>query len=146
VSEAAKELGCKIVTLRHLDQYVDSDDSFGDYAPYDVGPERFLNILRGASYVCTDSFHGSVFSIIHHKQFVVFNRYAEKSKHSKNSRIDTLCGNLGLTDRRYKPLSNLCTQLQQSLDYESVDERLQKLRQSTEEYWNTAFAGITYNH
>jgi len=146
VSEAAKELGCKIVTLRHLDQYVDSDESFGDYAPYDVGPERFLNILRGASYVCTDSFHGSVFSIIHHKQFVVFNRYAENSKHSKNSRIDTLCGNLGLTVRRYKPLSNLCTQLQQNIDYESVDERLQKLRQSTEEYWNTAFAGITNNH
>lgn len=77
VKSVAKQLGCKIVTLRHLDQYVENDERFGDFAPYDVDPARFLNLLRGAKYVCTDSFHGSVFSIIHHKPFVTFNRYDE---------------------------------------------------------------------
>ena len=81
VKSVAKQLGCKIVTLRHLDQYVENDERFGDFAPYDVDPARFLNLLRGAKYVCTDSFHGSVFSIIHHKPFVTFNRYDENSKH-----------------------------------------------------------------
>ena len=71
----------KIVTLRHLDQYTKVDESFGDFAPYDVDPTKFLNLLRGADYVCTDSFHGSVFSIIHQKPFIVFNRYNEYSKY-----------------------------------------------------------------
>ena len=60
MNKAAKFLGCKIVALRHLDQYVEKDEEFGDYAPYDVGPDRFLNLLRGANYICTDSYHGLV--------------------------------------------------------------------------------------
>ena len=73
-SALAKSLGLKIVTLRHLDEYIASDEKFGDEAPYDVGPEEFVNLIRHAKYVCTDSFHGSVFSILYRKQFISFNR------------------------------------------------------------------------
>lgn len=142
VTAVAKRLNCKIVTLRHLDQYVESDESFGDYAPYNVDPARFLNILRGASYICTDSFHGSVFSIIHHKPFVTFNRYDEKSKHSKNSRIETLCNNLSLTNRRFSNSENLFKQLTEEIDYKSVDKKLQQLRKHTDNYLNEALEGI----
>lgn len=142
VKSVAKRLGCRIVALRHLDQYVDADERFGDYAPYDVDPARFLNLLRGAKFVCTDSFHGSVFSIIHHKQFVTFNRYDEHSKHSKNSRIDTLCCNLGLQNRRFISSENLYTQLTTDIDYKKVDERLSVLKMKTDEYLNTAFENL----
>lgn len=142
VTAVAKRLNCKVVTLRHLDQYVESDESFGDYAPYNVDPARFLNILRGASYICTDSFHGSVFSIIHHKPFVTFNRYDEKSKHSKNSRIETLCNNLSLTNRRFSNSENLFKQLTEEIDYTSVDKKLQQLRKHTDNYLNEALEGI----
>lgn len=57
VQKLAKSTGLKIVALRHMDQYVENDETFGDYAPYDVAPDRFLNFIRGAEYVCTDSFH-----------------------------------------------------------------------------------------
>lgn len=139
VKLAAEKLGCKIVALRHLDQYVEGDECFGDYAPYDVDPAKFLNILRNARYICTDSFHGSVFSIIHHKPFVTFNRYAEGSKHSKNSRIDTLCGNLGLQERRYIAAGDLAEQLQRNIDYAAVDTKLKTLKQLTDEYLKEAF-------
>lgn len=142
VRQAAKTLGCKIVALRHLDQYVESDECFGDYAPYDVDPAKFLNILRNAQYICTDSFHGSVFSIIHHKPFVTFNRYAESSKHSKNSRIDTLCGNLGLQDRRYDATSNLAEQLQRHIDYDAVGTKLNALKDLTAKFLREAFRGV----
>ena len=117
-------LGCKIIALRHLDQYVPNDENFGDIALYDVAPDRFLNLLRGASYVCTDSFHGSCFSIIHRIPFVTFNRYADGSKHSKNSRIDTLCGNLGLQERRYNEKATLDKQLMTSIDWDIVKDKL----------------------
>lgn len=83
VRKLAKSTGLKIVALRHMDQYVEDDESFGDYAPYDVAPDRFLNLLRGAEYVCTDSFHGTCFSIINEKRFMIFNRYANTSATSK---------------------------------------------------------------
>lgn len=142
VKSVAKQLGCKIVTLRHLDQYVENDECFGDFAPYDVNPARFLNLLRGAKYVCTDSFHGSVFSIIHHKPFVTFNRYNENSKHSKNSRIDTLCSNLGLENRRFATLDKLFLQLTSEIDYQCVDEKLSILRAKTNSYLDKAFANL----
>lgn len=142
VTKVAEQLHCKIVTLRHLDQYIEDDENFGDYAPYDVDPSRFLNLLRGAKYVCTDSFHGSVFSIIHHKPFVIFNRYDDKSKHSKNSRIDTLCDNLNLQNRRFSIICNLYDLLTEDIDYQNVDMKLQKLKNKSEEYLDIALSGI----
>lgn len=143
VQKAAKELGCKIVALRHLDQYVEEDEKFGDIALYDVGPDKFLNLLRYADYVCTDSFHGSCFSIIHHKKFVVFNRYSEESKFSKNSRIETLCSNLGLESRRYRNQDELCKQMQEEINYSDVEKKLDALKEYTNKYLNEAFSGLS---
>lgn len=142
VQQAAEQLGCKIVALRHLDQYIDSDENFGDYAPYDVAPDRFLNLIRGAEFVCTDSFHGSVFSIIHHKPFVTFDRYSDGAKHSKNSRIDTLCANLGLQSRRYNLCANLTDVLEQKINYDEVDKKLSVLRAEADLYIKTALDGV----
>ena len=142
VEKAAKKLGCKIIVLRHLDQYVPNDENFGDIALYDVAPDRFLNLLRGASYVCTDSFHGSCFSIIHRIPFVTFNRYVDGSKHSKNSRIDTLCGNLGLQERRYNEKATLDKQLMTSIDWDIVKDKLMNLKRDTDMYLDKAFCGI----
>lgn len=142
VKQAAKELGCKIVTLPHMDQYVSADEDFGDYRLYEVGPDKFLNLIRGARYVCTDSFHGSCFAIIHNKPFVTFSRYDENSGHSKNSRIDTLCGNLGLQDRRFRTAADLAGQLSTPIDQAAVAEKLAKLKEETDQYLDDAFHGI----
>lgn len=140
VKKLAKEKGLKIVTLRHLDQFVEEDERFGDYAPYNVRPDKFLNLLRGAEYVCTDSFHGAVFSIIHKKQFVVFNRYSDTSKHSKNSRIDSLCQNLGLSNCRYD--GNIQNIIENKIDYTNVDEKYVELKKKSKEYLDKALEGL----
>lgn len=142
VEKVAQKLNCKIVTLRHLDQYIEEDEKFGDVALYNIGPDDFLNLLRGANYVCTDSFHGACFSIINRKQFVVFNRYLEKSKHSKNSRIDTLCTNLGLTSQRFRKSETLEEQLNDLIDYKKVEDKFDNLKIKTDEYITQAFKKI----
>ena len=140
VKELAKKTGLKIVTLKHLDQFVEYDEKFGDYAPYDVEPSDFLNLLRGAKYVCTDSYHGAVFSIINKKRFVIFNRYADNAKHSKNSRIDTLCANMQIYNCRYDgDINNI---INQKIDYEKVDKIYNGLRKKSEEYLNNALKKI----
>lgn len=134
----AEETGRKIVTLRHMDQYITADETFGDVAPYAVAPDQFLNILRSASAVCTDSFHGMAFSIILEKQFVVFDRYSAEARHSKNSRIDSLCANLGLSDRRYSGTADLRAKMERSIPYDAIREKLLTERSRTMQYLETA--------
>ena len=120
VTKFAKEKGLKIVTSHHMDSYNKADIGFGDYAPYDVGPQEFVNLIRNAKYVFTDSFHGCVFSMLYKKQFMVFNRYSDKSISSKNSRIDSFCENYGLSDRRFDGDINA---VDNEIDYTSVLEK-----------------------
>lgn len=134
----AKEKNLKIVTLRHLDEYVKEDESFGDYAPYDVDPVRFLNILRNAEYICTDSFHGTAFSIIFEKKFIVFNRYDGRSSNSKNSRIDSLCQNVGLKNRRYTDVESAVAMIEEHIEYNLVLQRVSEYRENTVKYLEKA--------
>lgn len=139
VQKLAEMTGLDVVALRHMDQYVENDERFGDYAPYDVAPDRFLNLLRGAEYICTDSFHGACFSIINNKKFMIFSRYANASTTSKNSRIDSLCENLGISDRRF---SGDISEIQKPIDYETVYLKLENLQRRTIEYLDTAFGNV----
>ena len=146
VMELSKRLGIKIVTLRHMDQYVEADEAFGDIAPYDVGPDQFLNLIRNAAYVCTDSFHGTAFSIINEKQFIVFDRYKASSAVSKNSRIDTLCQNLGLQDRRYGAQNKDAVAIaSKKIDYTAVKKKVAQQRQITESYMKEVNAVLEQN-
>ena len=140
VSEFAAKRGLKVVALRHMDQFVEADESFGDEAPYEVGPKEFLDYLSGASYVCTDSFHGTCFSVIFGREFSVFNRYEEGSKVSKNSRIDTLCKNLGLESRRFG--GSLDDVFGTPIEFASVYSRLSALKRRSDAYLNEALEGI----
>lgn len=45
---------------------------------YPASPYEFLNFYRNASYVITDTFHGTVFSIIYNKKVAVFGRNNNK--------------------------------------------------------------------
>lgn len=120
----------KIVVLRHLDEYIPEDEKFGDIALYDVGPAEFVNLIRHAEYVCTDSFHGSVFSIIYHKLFVSFNRY-NGGTNSRNSRLDTLFRNIGIS-RRYE--KNLVNEVDKHVDWDVVDQKLANMRSKSSEF------------
>lgn len=124
VKRFAKKAGLKIVTLPHLDRYVSEDEEMADYPLFDIDPVDFLNLIRNAEYVCTDSFHGCAFSIIAEKKFFVYNRYSDNSLNSKNSRIDTVCGNLGLSDRRVTVTTDLYSKMKTGIDYDQVRGRL----------------------
>ena len=47
-------------------------DSFRPEMITDAGPNDFLELFAGASFVCTDSFHGTAYSLIFGKRFVSF--------------------------------------------------------------------------
>lgn len=142
VKEFADEHGIKIVAINFCNSFIDFDKTFGNFIPFDVDPDKFLNILRGATYVCTDSFHGAAFSIIMKKQFAIFNRYSDNTSISRNSRIESLCENLGLNNCKAKETSNLNDILLPTIDYSKVDKCLNTYKEKTWNYLNNAFEGI----
>ncbi len=125
----SKETGLEIVTVPFLDCFVEGDSKFGSIRLYDVDSGDFLNLVRNAEYILTDSFHGSVFSILYHKQFLTFDRFTQGSRDSRNSRIDSLLALLGLEDRRYG--TREAGKLTEPIAYGPVEERLGRLRDSS---------------
>ena len=61
VKNVQKETGLKIVQIAHSDEYVKTDVGFADFTPYNVGPKEFVELIRDAEFVFTDSFHCSIF-------------------------------------------------------------------------------------
>lgn len=97
---------------------------------WDVGPSEFLSLVKYAEHVYTDSFHGTVFSILFHKQFTVFERAHKAGKVSMNSRITDLLKTFGLSDR----LSNDALLTSQNIDYNQVEPILCKLRKESKDW------------
>ena len=134
-AEKLKEkTGYKIVVLKHLDEFIPEDENFGDYAPYDIGPIEFINLIKHAEYVCTDSFHGTVFSIINHKDFFTFNRYEKEVQESTNTRLVSLLKLLGLENR----MNNDEIMNATIINYDDVDRKLLKLRENSLTYLKDA--------
>lgn len=142
IKQVKQRTGLKIVALQHLDEYIPSDEGFADEAPYNVGPREFLNYIRNAEIVFTDSFHCSVFSILYEKKFFTFNRFSETARQSTNTRIDNLLSIAGLPERRLERGRNIDSVLQTVSDFCAVETRLKHARVTSIEYLNNAFAGL----
>lgn len=140
--------GYKIVQLQHCDEYIKSDIGFPDYAPYNVGPAEFVQLIRDAEYVFTDSFHASVFSLLNHKNFFTFRRYNNDGIVSTNGRLYSLLALAGQSDRLLSGDESVDTQLNKSIDYVAVDKKLADLRAFTVNYIKNALAksGIEYDN
>lgn len=129
-----QETNCRIIALPHLDEYVRADDGYADEQKYDVDPSDFLNLVRNAEYVCTDSFHCTVFSILYRRNFFVFRRYPQKTKHSTNSRIDSLFHVLGISECLLSGDEAISDCLRLMIDYREVHKRIDVLRKKSLEY------------
>ncbi len=142
IKQIKQKSGLKIVALQQLDDYIPSDEGFADEAPYNVGPAEFLNYIRNAEYVFTDSFHCSVFSILYKKNFFTFSRFSETAKQSTNTRVDNLLNLTGLSNKRMTPERTADDVIDFPVDFTGVDKRLEKLRESSMEYLKNALKGL----
>ena len=64
-----------------------------------IGPAEFLWLIHHAKIICTDSFHGSVFSLLFHRPYVIFNR--RDSYVDMSSRFETLGSFSQVNSHRY---------------------------------------------
>ena len=87
--------------------------------------EEWLTTIKDSEYVITDSYHGSLFSILFKKQFMTFVNEGRGA-----DRFVSLFSHLGIEDRMLRSLSdNLSTKA--PIDYDKVEPLLNSLRESS---------------
>ncbi|MGJ8454516.1 polysaccharide pyruvyl transferase family protein [Pseudothermotoga sp. U03pept] len=101
---------------------------------YTYGPKEFLWLIKNSKFVVTSSFHGMVFAIIFGKPFYVI-LWDDKGKIKQNDRVTDVLSKLGLQDRAFTdPKEILRRGLDESIDWEQVYEKLEKLKQESAEW------------
>lgn len=119
-AEIAKEKGLKMIVIPVTKESYQK----GDTVICDVGPTDWINLIKHADMVATDSFHGCVFSIIYQRQFVVFKRFSDSHKLSQNSRIYTLLSAYELKKCIAEDISKYRPSIISENDYAKVTETL----------------------
>lgn len=90
-----------------------------------ITPQKWIYLFRNADYIITNSFHGTVFSIIFNKIF--WCDYLPTSG-NVNSRITTLLGSLGLKNRI---IGEGCSYQDDSIKYDEVNKKLEVLKKES---------------
>jgi hypothetical protein len=115
--EASRLLDCELIEIH----YKKTPEIQGKNMIFDAGPGEFLSCIRDAKLVMTNSFHGTVFSILFRKKFY--------SVYQQNGRIENLLEFLDLTDR------HICREeeirVEQEIDYTQSESRLAEYRRKS---------------
>ena len=97
--------------------------------------EEYLGLIRDAEYVIADSFHATAFSIQFHKKFISF--YPEKA----SMRIRDILKKLDISQRGTEGNPNI-QDIEADIDYNAVDNLLNKYRKQDKEYLYTVTNAI----
>lgn len=85
---------------------------WADEVLYDASPEDWLNLINNAEFIYTDSYHGILFSMKFHKQFLGY--YTEKVR---APRLMDLA-------KRYKVEKNIVNTLEEAIEKKSISEKI----------------------
>lgn len=106
------------------------------YCHQKVSPEEFVGFFENASFVISTSFHGTAFAIKMHKQF-----YTLLMGNEMDSRSLSLLKTLGIEDRGVS-IENINISTKDSVDYDSVDQRLSKWVRESESYLSLLISSV----
>lgn len=127
IENRAKELGIELIDIGKFNKTHNNA----------LGPAEFLYLIANSEGFFTDSFHGTLFSILFEKEFIVFERPVEEGYGSMTSRLNTLLNMFGLTERRVHSAEELFTE-KQDIDYARISKILLNKRDLSMAYLEEA--------
>ena len=122
----AKKRGLKVYALGGIQKCA---DRFIDCSPFEV-----LAFFNNASEVITDTFHGSIFSIITHRPFTTLVRKSIGNSYGNEEKITDLLKRLKLTSRMTMDITSAEKINNQPINYFKVDEILNQQRKIAKKY------------
>lgn len=133
IRRLAEETGLPVVQLCGIRQRVHPKAR----CVLDAGPAEFLGWFRGASYVCTNSFHGTVFSVQFQKPFFTAVAPSELAA-PESSRTFSLLSRLGLENRVVGKGDT--AGVDDAICWSEVERRLEHARRDSVDYLRHALA------
>lgn len=101
---------------------------------WEVGPSEFLGLIANAEYVCTDSFHGTIFSVNFHREVRVFIKHTGDISGGDNSRLFDILQRLGIQSQLITKYNKGDTIKDTHIDYNNVDALLSIERDKSMKY------------
>ncbi|QNQ81510.1 polysaccharide pyruvyl transferase family protein [Lactobacillus sp. PV034] len=123
IREFADKKELKILCIGGIQHYC---DYFINCKPFEV-----LEYFKNAKYIITDTFHGTIMSIINHKRFATLIR---NQGYGNSEKITDLLNRLNLNNQRLDTIDKLDTILNNKIDYLKVDNIISDERHKTLEY------------
>ena len=120
IAAYAKKKKLKVYAIGGIQK---SADRFVDCSPFEV-----LAYFKNAEEVITDTFHGSIFSVITHRPFTTLIRKSVGSSYGNEEKLSDLLNRLGLSARMTTKIEDAENINTQPIDYVEVDGILQKQR------------------
>ena len=126
----------KIVTIPFLEtEKIELYDfKFGDIKIWDADPIDFINLVRNAECVFTDSFHSTVFSCLYHVPFFIFPKIGA----TQMNRLEALQTLLGIESRVVHNIHEINLVELKKIDWIKVEEKLQKYRSKSKKFLSEA--------
>ncbi len=106
-----------------------------------IGPAEFVWLVANSELVCTDSFHASVFALLHHKPLAIYERVSADADMS--SRFDTLCGSFGLIGHRSSETSFGPKAIFET-DWNDIDARLANFHETSIAWLRSALESVAH--
>lgn len=135
----AHQMGLRTVFFPYIEKECVEDAFCGDIRDYDSGPAEFVQIIKNADYIFTDSFHATVFAVIFKKDFYVFQRETRISGSQINDRLYDFLEQVGLLDRLLKNEIRNCNRITET-DYLKTENIIKKRKEISLSYLKEALS------
>lgn len=126
ISKYSKEKNLKVYAIGGIQKCA---DRFIDCSPFEV-----LAYFRNAEEVVTDTFHGSIFSVITHRPFTTLIRKSVGNSYGNEEKLSDLLNRLDLAERMTTRVEDAERINQKPIDYGKVDELLKAHREIAKDY------------
>lgn len=101
-----------------------------------IGADQFLWLINNSEAVFTDSYHGSIFSLLFHNKLWIFVRFNEDNPICQNSRIRQLQNYFEIEHRIISQNKKIDESIE--IDYDDFESKLSELRKSSLAYLKTS--------
>ncbi|PKM55155.1 MAG: hypothetical protein CVV00_05140 [Firmicutes bacterium HGW-Firmicutes-5] len=122
IKEYSKRKELPLISVNHMMSWCDKS--------VPVSPFEFLTYYRDASYVITDTFHGTIFSIIYQKKFLCYG--------DDNIKVLDLLDRMNLNLQNYDGLSDVSIILDKEINYDAIMKTLDEQKKESWNYLNKA--------
>lgn len=126
ISKYAKKKNLKVYAIGGIQKCA---DCFIDCSPFEV-----LSYFENAEEVITDTFHGSIFSVITHRPFTTLVRQSVGNDYGNEEKLSDLLKRLNLENRMTTNVADVASINKEKIDFGKVDEFLKKQRLLAIEY------------